>query len=190
MIIIDIETSGLDPHRHSLLSLGAVDYDSGESFYGECRLCAGREIEAAALAVNGFTEEHIHRSDALLDVELYARFCSWVTTNNYTSLIGGQQVGSFDILFLREVHNRAGNAVGKWPFGHRSVDLHSVAFAKFGESLGLDGILQKVGLNPEPKPHNALVGAQLEREAFKRLLGLVDTSQTVMFIPGQVNPFQ
>lgn len=60
--------------------------------------------------------------------------------------------------------------IKKWPFGHRSVDLHSVAFAKLGKSLSLDGILQAVGLQPEPKPHNALTGARLERDAFKLLL--------------------
>ena len=37
MIVIDLETSGIDPMEHSILSLGAVDFDNPEYFfYGEC----------------------------------------------------------------------------------------------------------------------------------------------------------
>lgn len=32
MIVFDIETSGIDPQIHGMLSLGAVDYDTGQLF--------------------------------------------------------------------------------------------------------------------------------------------------------------
>lgn len=174
MIILDIETSGLDPFKHSLLSIGAVDYNSGEEFYGECAAAWPREVDDFALGVNGFTAAQVRDNTKITDAELYIDFCGWVKTGRATErdcLVGGQQVGAFDLKFLQEIHNRIGGVLaGKWPFGYRSVDLHSVAYAKFGASLSLDDILRRVGLDPEPKPHNALTGAKLERDAFKKLL--------------------
>lgn len=168
MIVIDTETSGLSPAINSILSIGAVDLDSGHSFYGECFITPFRQVESAALAVNGFSMASIEDQSKPSDGLLYASFLEWALDGKRERLLGGQQVGSFDILFLREIHDRT-QAV-KWPFGHRSVDLHSVAFAKFGRSMSLDDILVSVGLSPEPRPHNALNGARLEAVAFKLLL--------------------
>ena len=58
MIIIDVETTGLDPERCSLVSIGAVDFSCPErQFYGECQAWDGAEVSADALAINGFTKE-------------------------------------------------------------------------------------------------------------------------------------
>lgn len=178
MIVLDIETSGLNPRRNSLLSIGAVDYDTGDEFYGECRVYDGIHrdypaavIDDAALAINGFTREQCHDLAKDFDYSLYMRFLAWATNTKRDLLIAGQQVGGFDIPFLKSIaDNPMHGIVPVWPFGYRSLDLHSVAFTKLGKSLSLDGILQAVGLAPEPKPHNALTGAKLEVEAFKRLL--------------------
>ncbi len=171
MIILDIETTGLSSTKHSMVSLGAVDYNTGDEFYGECRVYPRRVIDSFALGVNGFTEAQCLDETKEMPDALYLRFLGWAMGRD--PLIGGQQVGSFDIPFLKDVHAQcvaAGSGTPAWSFGHRSVDLHSVAYAKLGKSLSLDGILQAVGLSPEPKPHNALTGARLERDAFKKLL--------------------
>ncbi len=172
MIIIDIETSGLNPAKHSMLSLGAVDYDTGEEFYGECRAHYGRELDPAALAVNGFTVEQCTDSTKQLPYALYMGFLRWaIIDTKREPLLAAQQVGAFDIPFIKAIANdRDLGIVPTWPFGHRSVDLHSVAYAKLGRSLSLDGILGALGLTSEPKPHNALTGARLECDAFRLLL--------------------
>lgn len=168
MIILDIETTGLDPASHSMVSLGAVDYDTGDEFYEECCVYHNSIIDPLALKVNGMTETQCRDcSTKAPPYGPYMKFMVWAKGRE--QLLAGQQVGSFDIPFLEHIHRREG-IVPTWQFGYRSVDLHSVAFAKLGKSLSLDGILQAVGLAPEPKPHNALTGARLEREAFKRLL--------------------
>lgn len=179
MIIVDVETGGLNPNKHALLSIGAVDYETGEEFYGECRAYKdypGYEddlIDDFALKVNGFTLEQCHDVRKQWPHSLYMHFLQWAAIDKKRDLlIGGQQVGSFDIPFLKRFANDpVQGIVPVWPFGHRSVDLHSVAYAQLGKSLSLDGILMAVGLSPEPKPHHALNGARLERDAFKRLLG-------------------
>lgn len=173
MIILDIETAGLDPHRHSMVSLGAVDFNSGLEFYGECHAYVNREIEFAALAINGFSYDDIMRTDKPSPHQLYLNFINWVKTNNLQPLLGGHNLGSFDVQFLLDLHEKYGSLYpelyGKWIFGHRFVDLHSVAFAKFGKSMKMDEILKTLGLPEEPKPHNALNGARCERAAFLAL---------------------
>ena len=165
MIVLDVETSGIDPQVHGLLSIGAVDTETGESFYADCRLSEDRTFTSIALGINGRTPESLYIGPH--DVTISQDFRAWCESRN--CLVGGQQVGSFDLLFLREVFGRAGLP---WPFGYRCVDLHSVAWAKWGESLGLDDILERLGLEKEPKPHNALTGAKLEAECFRRLAAL------------------
>ena len=60
MIIVDVESSGVDPVKHSLLSIGAIDFlNPKNQFYGECRVWDGAHIMDEALAVNGFTKEQI-----------------------------------------------------------------------------------------------------------------------------------
>jgi DNA polymerase III epsilon subunit-like protein len=165
MIVLDIETSGIDPCLHGLLSLGAVDCETGETFHGDCCLTQGRAYATEALAING--RSAISLNVGVPDTVLVAVFGDWCEGRN--GLVGGQQVGSFELLFLREVFGRAKL---HWPFGCRCVDLHSVAWAKWGESLGLDGILERLGLEKEPRPHNALTGAKLEAEALRRLASI------------------
>ena len=170
MIIVDVETGGLDATKNPLLSIGAMDYKTGASFYGECRTTQGMTVEAAALYVNGFLAEHITDNNKPSAAQLYKQFVEWANSNfgQVKHLIGGQQVGAFDVTFLHAA--AGGKAEFEKSFSYRTVDLHSVAYAKFGESLSLDGILTKLGLAPEPKPHNALTGAKLERKAFIKLL--------------------
>jgi len=165
IIVTDVETTGLVPDENVIVSIGAKDYETGDEFYGECRIYDDSVVSDFALAVNGFTREQITDPSKPLPHELYLKFLSWATLYP-NPIIAGQQVGSFDIKFL-EALNRT--AKQKWIFGYRSIDLHSIAFAKYRESLSLDGVLTKVGLSPEVKPHNALTGAKLEAEALKRL---------------------
>ena len=167
MIIVDIETTGVDPRKNSIVSIGAVDFEKGDEFYVECQAIEGREIDEYALKVNGFTKEQCLDKTKKTAIEAYKEFLWW-STDNRLVMLAGQQVGSFDALFLQHMHEICG--LGKWPFGYRTVDLHSVAYSKFKKSLTLDGILTELGLPPEPKPHNALTGARVERDAFKLLL--------------------
>ena len=45
MIIIDVETTGLDPKKYSIVSIGAVDFKKPmRTFYEECRIWDGAEV--------------------------------------------------------------------------------------------------------------------------------------------------
>lgn len=176
MIILDIETTGLDPKRHCMLSLGAVDYDSGLEFYGECTAYSDSEIDPKALEINGFTRDQL-REDYITSNKppahfLYWDFAQWASRHNPpgTILLAGHNIGHFDILFLEHYHQRF--EPEPWLFGYRTLDLHSVAFTVLGKSLSHAGICEALSLPTEPKPHHALHGARSERDAFKRLFEL------------------
>ncbi len=81
MIVLDIETSSADPHRGSILSIGAVELEKPENtFYGECRLQDGAEIQDMALQVNGFTREQISDPEKPTVRELLVKFIAWYAT--------------------------------------------------------------------------------------------------------------
>lgn len=179
MLVVDIESSGLDPIKHGILSIGAVDLGRPDRiFYGECRLDSGKTADPAALDYNGFTIEQINDSSAQSQNQLIKKFARWVEGAK-DKTIAGENPANLDLPLLRPAYAQAKLI---WPFGYRSIDLHSVSYHHHmikGKSikavnqlsaLSLDETLKYVGLDPEPKPHHGLTGAKLEAEAFSRLL--------------------
>ena len=60
MIVLDIETTGVDALKNSIVSIGAIEFENPEErFYEECRIWDGAEINPLALEVNGYTEEEV-----------------------------------------------------------------------------------------------------------------------------------
>lgn len=166
MIVFDIETTGIDPVENSILSIGAIDCESGIWWYDECICPAGKKVSQTALDINGFKEEDIY-SGKKRPIELVERFVRWAKNFDEKPILAGHNVGSFDVQFLNQV---AKEYNFKLPFSYRTVDLHSIAYAKFGKSLTHEQICIELGLPPEPKPHNALEGALSERNTFRRLM--------------------
>ena len=177
MIVIDVETTGVDPNKCSLLSIGAVDFNEPSNiFYGECCIWAGAHIEPEALVINGFTENQIHDSSKKTDKELLIEFIEWVDRRQETTFAGHNT--SFDRDFLRATALRYHL---DWKYAHRTIDLHSIAYFQHvrrsivipiynkHSALNLDTILGYAGMPVEPKPHNGLMGARLEAEVFCRL---------------------
>jgi DNA polymerase III epsilon subunit-like protein len=180
MISIDVESSGLDPQKNSILSIGAVDTDEPTNqFYGECRVWDGAHISDEALEINGFTKKEIQGSEAfrLSEAELVRDFIAWATDRpqNRTLLA---QTPSFDREFVRAACTRAGM---ESPFAARTIDTHSLCWlhmihsdalppeGKHHSMLSLDVALGYCGIPEEPKPHNALTGALCHAEVFSRL---------------------
>lgn len=178
MIVIDVETTGVDEVKHSILSVGAVDFEHPErQFYEECRAYTGAHIDDDGLAINGFTREQVMDPNKQTDEELIRHFITWaLQTEEYT--FAGQNP-SFDRDFLQRTANRYHL---EWPFAFRTVDQHSVCFThmiKRGvtppvihnhSDLNSDKIMQYVGIPAEIHPHNALNGAKIAAEALSRLL--------------------
>jgi DNA polymerase III epsilon subunit-like protein len=167
MIIIDLETTGTLPETCQMVSLGAVDYKTGDTFYGECRIYESDQWSQEALDINGFTLQQITDKTKPTPVQLYQAFVKWC--EGRSTQLAGHNIAGFDVLFLKNVHRRQ-NKIKDFPFHFRYIDLHSVAYAKLKKSYSLKKICEKLGVPPEPDPHNALNGALAEYECFKILL--------------------
>lgn len=178
MIVADVESTGLIPSKHSILSIGAVDFERPErQFYGECRSWEGANIMSDALTVNGFTREECTDPKKQSLEELMQSFLRWVEQCEDKTLAGHNP--SFDRDFLNDSFSRA--HIG-WHFSYRTLDLHSMAYmdaTRRGIAIprkndrvefSLDAILKYLGLPEEPKPHVGINGAKYEAEAFSRIL--------------------
>ena len=180
MIVIDIEASGTNYSKHSIVSLGALDFDNPERrFYMECKIWPGAHIDPGALAVNGFTEAEITDAEKVSEGELIRQFLEW-SQHMGDRTLAGQNV-SFDRDYTKAACEREGIS---WDLAYRTIDTHSLAWmhmVKRGltppidqehrrSALNLDEVLKYCGIPSEPEPHNALTGALCHAEVIARLL--------------------
>ncbi len=180
MIVIDIEASGVDYQKCSIIALGALEYEMPTNrFYGECRIWSGAHIQEEATAVHGMDEATITDPNKVSEAELVRSFLEW-SQHMGDRTLAGQNV-SFDRDFLKAACIRAHLPQD---FAHRTIDSHTLAWmhiVKRGlyppldaqhrrSALNLDAILNYCGIPEEPEPHNALTGALSHAEVISRLL--------------------
>ena len=179
MIVVDVETTGTEPGKHSLLSLGAVDFsDPAREFYQECRIWDGAHVDPEALTYNGVTEKEITDPAKKSDKETLCDFLEWLKPIEDHTLVG--QNVFIDHEFLRHIALR--NHLD-WPLAKRILDIHSVCYAHMAKrglviplhnhrsDLDSDKICRYVGIPAEEKPHRSpLGGVKWEAEAISRLL--------------------
>ena len=177
MIIVDVETTGTNPIKNSLASIGAIDFtDPTNRFYEECRVWNGAHIDEEALTINGYTFEKLIDPKKKSERELVTTFLEWIK-EKAEHTIGGQNP-FFDVGFIQAACGR--NHLN-FTLAHRTIDLHSITYFHMireginppvehkRSNLNSDTIMAYVGIPAEPKPHIALNGAIWEAEAFYRL---------------------
>ncbi|HRH55554.1 MAG TPA: exonuclease domain-containing protein [Candidatus Paceibacterota bacterium] len=180
MIVLDVESSGVVPERHSIVSIGAIDLeDTSNQFYEECQVWEGAEISDEALVVNGFSKEEItgRGSFKQTEAELVASFIAWAMDRPADTTLAAQNV-TFDRLFLEAACRRAKI---EFPFAHRTLDVHSLVWMHMisrgltppvtnkHSGINLGFALTYAGVPEEPKPHNALTGALCHAEVIARI---------------------
>jgi DNA polymerase III epsilon subunit-like protein len=180
MIVIDVEASGTNYEKHSIVSLGALDFNNPSNrFYMECRVWDGAHISEEALKVNGFTEAEIIDTRKKSEGELTRAFLEW-SHHMGDRTLAGQNV-SFDRDYIKAACEREKIA---WDLAYRTIDTHSVCYTHMiargltppvdpehrRSALNLDAILNYCGIPAEPEPHNALTGALSHAEVLSRLL--------------------
>lgn len=166
---VDVETSGLDPLTCSILSIGAVEIGNpARTFYEECRPFPDAEIHDEALAINGFTRNKI-ASQPLSEALICGRFSKWLKS----SPIMVAHNSSFDSSFIKAAMMRAHLPN---PFSFRTIDIHSIVYMhilrnalQVPKKLSLNECLQYFNLPPEPMPHIALTGAQMNEILFEKV---------------------
>jgi len=178
VVVIDIETTGLDPCANAIIEIGAIDfYNPKNRFNQRCRIRENSIIDNKALMVNGFDETELKSKDLQSERSMLVNFIQWLGEVEDRTL-AGQNV-NFDLEFLKATASREKI---KWDFGRRVVDLHSIAYShakKNGICIELenqvsnfngDMIMEYVGIPKEPRPHRGINGAIYNTEALFRLI--------------------
>lgn len=182
ILVVDLETSGLNPEAHSILQFGAEWLMGGHGeFSFECRMWNGAGIDPRALEINGCSISRCNDERLPGEATAIREFVQWVGEDPV--IIAGLNP-SIDVRFLNAACIRA-NAPRR--FTHRVLDLHtltvSYALAK-GELLpsrGLytDEVYAMLDLPPEPMPHVGIIGARKQAEALRMLLGIPTLTEAV-----------
>ena len=183
MLFLDTETGGLDPGRHSLLSLGLV-VGEGEQVVNSLEILVRHEpyvVSAGGLKVNRIdlvrhSEAALEPAMALtvLDVFLDQHFphrCKPIT-------LAGHNI-AFDQAFLRTFLESQGRSLEP-RFNHRTVDTHALAAGLRDagrlplEHLGSTALFEHFGIAvPDEKRHTALGDALATFELYWKLVGLM-----------------
>jgi DNA polymerase III epsilon subunit-like protein len=185
MIVVDLETSGVDLEKCGIWQIGAVDTNNSKNtFLQESRLgddyefifegnWKGKKPEETL----GLTEQELRDKKKQSEKELLEKFFDWVKKcKNKTFICQNPQ---FDHAFLEQ---KARKYNLEFPSGHRAIDMHTLAHFIYFQlnnsfvikedksDFGLKRTLELVGMKDERKFHNALEDAKLTAEAFFRLV--------------------
>jgi len=193
MIVVDIETSGLEPEKNGIWQIGAVDFfDPKNIFLEESRIDDEDTVTAESLKVIGKTESELRDDNKQSQKEMIEKFFEWTKSVKIKNLICHT---FFDHNFLSIKARKYGMKI---PFAFRAFDLHSMAQAFYYRDkreflleknekgiisgMSLPKIMELCGLEDdriqlkgsevikEGKPHNALEDAKTEAECLSRML--------------------
>ncbi len=190
MIVVDIETSGVDFIKCGIWQIGAVDLENPENqFLEESRIDDKEIVTGSAMKVTGKTEEELRDKGKQPQKELLEHFFDWCKKAKIKNFVC--QNPQFDTTFLILKSQKNGL---EYPFNYRAFDLHSIAQIRYLQikkkllikesrsDMGLGNILEFCGMEDprtkleegivikEGKPHNALEDAKLTAECFSRLV--------------------
>lgn len=197
MIVLDIESSGIDTGRCGIWQIGAIELENLRNYFlQEARIDDEDVIEEGALKITGKTEEELRDRKKQSQKQLILNFLEWMKTCR-EKLILGQNIG-WDLNFIQnkclkyEIMDKFRESLGQ-----RGIDLHTKAQDKYEEIYGkyslkekgssdmnLSKILNFCGLpderikmkegyttevEKEGTSHNALEDCKLEGECYYRL---------------------
>jgi len=186
LLVVDTETGGADPNRHSILSLAAVVWENGE-IRGEVEILVAEGdlvVTARALEINRI-DLVAHAREAVAPREALSLLLDFVAKHYRRELDEGEQVTlaghnvGFDLGFLKRLCRLAG---AEFPsvFSHRVLDTASVLrFLSLtellpGKTVSSDGAFEYFGIAIEAETrHSALGDARATAQLLTRLVQLV-----------------
>lgn len=176
LIVVDVETTGLDTNKHWVLEVAAVNVLTGEELYFVPALPVGAldEADGKAMKINGYFEREVfqHRLDAASSVGYWDRLWDWLSGN---TLAGSNP--SFDAAMLNRHHSwntQTARTPGHppSPWHHRLADLSAFAAGALGirptALPGLDVVCRSLHVE-NTDPHSALGDARATADCFRKL---------------------
>jgi len=166
LIILDTETTGLNPFKHELVEIGAVRMSDGETFEVKVHPMDIKNADPKALEINGYNKKEWIDDGYLLEngLKLLTEF---VGKNGSTLMTYNI---SFDKAFLEKAYRECDLP---YPFHYAPLDLMTWVWSKVemgGRVPSLKDACLLYGIDPEPSVHRALQGALTAFEVYKKLI--------------------
>jgi len=123
-IVVDIETSGPNPGRYDLLSIGACTIaDPRETFYIEL-IPKSEHYEDEAMGIHCLSFEHLLKNgtEPKEAIEKFAEWVELVTPEGHTPVFSAFNA-PFDWMFMTEYFYKY---LGHNPFGHKALDIKAL----------------------------------------------------------------
>lgn len=166
ILSIDLETSGLCPHEHEILSIGAVT-ENYKWFYREVKWDK-LIVSPSAMKVNQIDlreNKGIPLNHALFEFNKWLKKHFTEDENAQPSILPlGFNVGSFDMKFLKRAYEKYSI---QYPFHYRHIELNSILYyldiekIKYSDDIWkkIPEIFRRYNIQEKPELHNALADA-------------------------------
>ncbi len=179
LAILDLETSGINPQKHSVLEIGIVPLDDKKPIFH----CYVRPIN---ICWTDFAKKNFQRflhkweTEAVSATEALKLLEAYVSENfnNRKLTLIGHNIG-FDVSFLKKLASDAGLEEIPY-FSHRAIDTHTLLFllnmkGKIPDSaLSSDGAFSHFGIEVQNSlRHTALGDAAATKELFRKVISLL-----------------
>lgn len=185
LLVIDTETGGFNPYRHSILSLGAVCWRPGKSldrielFILEPKLTyTKRALKVNKISIEWLRQNGVDPSEAVRQFNSFLEnnFAKQLLTNKIN--LSGHNV-NFDVGFLRRLYRKAGVKFEDF-FSYRVLDTASIIrylnlIGKISlPSASLDDAIKFFNIKAKAKMrHSALEDARVTAILLNKLIALV-----------------
>jgi len=196
MIILDLESSGINTGKAGIWQIGAIEFENPKNqFLEEGRIDNEDKVVEGAIKVTGKTEEEMRDKNKQSQKQLILNFLEWAKTCE-ERVVMGHNVG-WDISFIQNKcleHDIIDQF--REVMSQRSIDLHTLAQIKKIEKEGkfstaenkksnmnLSKVMEFCGLSDnrislqsdgeikkEGKIHDALEDCKIEGECYSRLI--------------------
>jgi len=169
LIVVDVESTGLDPKFHVPLEVAAINVDTDEvlSFVPYLSPDKLAQADPEALRINRYFERGVFKQALThqATVDMYSALWEFLRGN---TLAGANP--RFDAAMLMEA---AGNGYGE-PWHYRLADVSAYVAGALGiypaELGGLADYCKRLGITNEVE-HSALSDAKATAECFRRAMG-------------------
>ena len=172
ILVIDVETTGIDPMSDTLVQLAALILD--KKTLDVCRefsmfIRPETKISESAKATHGLEEKALRHAEKSCTV--LKKFQNFAPP---TALLSGHNV-SFDVSFLKSSYARCNLT---FPFDYHTIDIWSIAFFILGasgiklETYSLSVLANYFGI-PRREKHDALEDVRVSARILKYLFDLI-----------------
>ena len=166
IIVVDTETTGINPNVDEIVQLAAVDFLSGASF--NHYIISSQEVSPEARKKNGLTKAFLEKK-GLPPNAVAAEFTRFLEKLGDNILLAGWNPG-FDYQFIQALYRRCCFPMPKMEY--KTLDVFSLYFYHYPTKgrYSLDTAAELYGLERQTGLHNALDDALLTKQILQEYI--------------------